>query len=92
MMMMMLTQEHQLDAAELLTASGYKEQYRRDMIVWGEARRQQDAGCFARALVAQACKPVWIVSDARRPSDIIFFKVGHRRYSGANASSSGSGR
>ena len=41
-------EEHDLDYAELLTASSYKEQHRARMITWGEERRNADAGFFAR--------------------------------------------
>ena len=37
-------QEHELDLAELLSASAYKEKYRSDMILWGEQRRNADPG------------------------------------------------
>ncbi len=45
------------------------------MIQWGEERRNQDPGYFAR-LIAEGPgseKPVWIVSDARRKTDVQHF-------------------
>lgn len=66
--------EHNLDYAELLTASAYKEQHRARMIAWGEARRAADAGFFARKVLAEATRPILIISDARRPGDIAFFQ------------------
>ena len=68
-------QEHGLDLAELLSASEYKERYRADMIVWGEKKREEDAWYFARIITRAAVRDVWIVSDARRPTDILYFKV-----------------
>ena len=46
------------------------------MIRWGESMRDQDPFYFARIVATEATRPVWIVSDARRPTDIAFFKVG----------------
>ena len=66
-------EERGLDYARLLSAGPYKERYRKDMIVWGEARRQADPGFFAREVVAGSAAPVLIVSDARRPTDLAFF-------------------
>ena len=59
-----------------MDSSPYKEVYRQEMIVWSEAIRDRDAGYFCRLAVADAdpvC-PVWLVSDARRPTDMKFFK------------------
>ena len=67
-------EEHGLDYAKLLSAGPYKERYRKDMIVWGVARRKADPGFFAREVVAGATAPVLIVSDARRPTDLAFFQ------------------
>lgn len=44
-----------------------------EMIKWGEDRREQDAGYFCRRATEGASKPVWIISDARRPSDMEYF-------------------
>ena len=63
-------EEHDLDYAELLTASSYKEQHRARMITWGEERRNADAGFFARKVLAASSKPILIISDARRPGDV----------------------
>ncbi len=67
-------EEHDLDYAELLTASSYKEQHRARMITWGEERRNADAGFFARKVLKAASKPIRIISDARRPGDVAFFQ------------------
>ena len=48
--------EHGLDYQELLTDGPYKEKYRREMIVWGEERREKDPGFFARLVMASATK------------------------------------
>ena len=67
-------EEHDLDYAELLTASSYKEQHRARMITWGEERRNAAAGFFARKVLKAASKPILIISDARRPGDVAFFQ------------------
>ncbi|XP_041366628.1 phosphomevalonate kinase-like [Gigantopelta aegis] len=68
--------EHDLDFDKLLDASEYKERYRREMIVWGEEKRNADPGFFCRHATSgdDAKKPVWIISDARRKTDIAYFK------------------
>ncbi|XP_055258487.1 phosphomevalonate kinase isoform X1 [Moschus berezovskii] len=67
-------QERGLDFQRLLDASTYKEAYRRDMILWGEEKRQADPGFFCRKIVEGVCQPVWLVSDTRRVSDIQWFQ------------------
>lgn len=67
-------QEHGLDLDQLLGPGPYKEQYRADMIQWGETRRTQDPGYFCRLATRGAQQPVWVVSDARRLSDLQWFK------------------
>ncbi|EGD78513.1 phosphomevalonate kinase [Salpingoeca rosetta] len=67
--------DHGLDYEELLSDSGYKEKYRKDMIAWGEKMRNADPGFFCRLATATATAPIWIVTDARRPSDIEYFKA-----------------
>ncbi|XP_016077125.1 PREDICTED: phosphomevalonate kinase isoform X2 [Miniopterus natalensis] len=69
-----LGQEHSLDFQRLLDASTYKEAYRRDMILWGEKKRQADPGFFCRKIVEGVSQPVWLVSDTRRMSDIQWFR------------------
>lgn len=72
----MFSQEHNLDFQKLLDASEYKEKYRSDMIVWGEEKRNKDPGFFCRATTSgpDADSPVWLISDARRKSDVAYFK------------------
>lgn len=53
-------QEHGLDFERLLDASTYKEAYRRDMIRWGEEKRQADPGFFCRKVVEGVSQPVWV--------------------------------
>lgn len=46
------------------------------MIKWGEDIRHSDPGYFCRHAIAQSnanSKKMWIVSDARRKTDIEFF-------------------
>ncbi|XP_008302714.1 phosphomevalonate kinase [Stegastes partitus] len=66
-------QEHSLELDQLLGSGPYKERYRADMIHWGETRRRQDPGFFCRLATRGARQPVWVVSDARRLSDIQWF-------------------
>ena len=68
--------ENGLDYGELLNSSGYKEIHRAKMIKWGEDKRNQDPSYFCRLATSgkEAEKPVWIVSDARRKTDISYFK------------------
>ncbi|XP_047216496.1 phosphomevalonate kinase [Girardinichthys multiradiatus] len=66
-------QEHNLDLDQLLGPGPYKELYRADMIRWGENRRNQDSGFFCRLATSGDQKPVWVVSDARRLSDLQWF-------------------
>jgi phosphomevalonate kinase len=66
--------EHGLDYEKLLGASSYKERYRESMIAWGEQRRDADPGFFARLVLRAATRPVLIISDARRPTDLAFFE------------------
>ena len=53
-------QEHDLDFQRLLDASAYKEAFRRDMIRWGEEKRQADPGFFCRKVVEGVFQPVWV--------------------------------
>ncbi|KAK1149792.1 phosphomevalonate kinase [Acipenser oxyrinchus oxyrinchus] len=57
----------------LLDASGYKEKFREDMIRWG-GEEERDPGYFCRLIVRDVPQPVWIVSDARRGSDVEWFR------------------
>ncbi|XP_026228346.1 phosphomevalonate kinase-like [Anabas testudineus] len=66
-------QEHNLNLDQLLGPGPYKEQYRADMICWGETRRCQDPGFFCRLATRGASQPIWVVSDARRLSDLQWF-------------------
>ncbi|KAI5725667.1 hypothetical protein M8J77_018564 [Diaphorina citri] len=71
-----------LEMDKLLGATKYKEKYRAEMITWSEAERRKDNGCFIRSAIEMAHangKPVWIVSDMRRKSDLAWFQ---QHYSG----------
>ncbi|KAK7604395.1 hypothetical protein V9T40_005581 [Parthenolecanium corni] len=66
-----------LNFDHLLSASSYKEQHRRAMIDWSEEERCKDPGIFCRQAVEMyeaVEKPLWIVSDVRRPTDVTWFK------------------
>ncbi|XP_011872029.1 PREDICTED: phosphomevalonate kinase [Vollenhovia emeryi] len=65
-----------LDIDQLLGHGEYKEKYRQEMVKWGEDVRRKDYGYFCRAAVDMydaPDKPVWIVSDVRRKTDIKWF-------------------
>ncbi|CAH0758032.1 unnamed protein product [Diatraea saccharalis] len=67
--------QNNLNFNELLSNSDYKELHRLEMIRWSDSIREKDYGYFCR----QACKdakekPIWIVSDIRRKTDIRWFK------------------
>lgn len=66
-------QEQGLDLDLLLGPGLYKEQFRSQMILWGETRRRTDPGFFCCLATKTASRPVWIVSDARRISDLTWF-------------------
>lgn len=66
-------EEHGLDLDQLLGPGPYKEQYRADMICWGETRRSRDPGFFCRLATRGVQQVVWVVSDARRLSDLQWF-------------------
>ncbi len=57
-----------------MDSSSYKEKYRQDMITWSEMIRDKDPAYFCRLATEGADKPVWLVCDARRPSDMSYFK------------------
>ncbi|XP_077989409.1 phosphomevalonate kinase-like [Glandiceps talaboti] len=69
--------EHGLDLDRLLDASEYKEQYRAAMIRWGEDRRKQEPDYFCKlaTLGENTEKPIWVISDARRKTDVAYFKT-----------------
>ena len=48
--------EHGLDYEELLTDGPYKEKYRKDMIAWGERRREKEPGFFAQLVMRDVTK------------------------------------
>ncbi|XP_026741302.1 phosphomevalonate kinase-like [Trichoplusia ni] len=66
--------EKNLNLNELLGDGFYKEQYRLDMINWSEKMRAKDYGYFCKIATDNALeKPIWIVSDIRRKTDIRWF-------------------
>lgn len=66
--------EKNLNLTELLGDGPYKEQYRKEMIIWSDERRAVDYGIFCREASQKITKPTVIVSDIRRKTDIKFFK------------------
>ena len=70
--------KHGLNLTELLGASQYKEQYRKKMVQWSEQVRQTDPHYFLRLAILEAYeaggdKPIWLLNDARRPTDLQYF-------------------
>ncbi|XP_041464008.1 phosphomevalonate kinase-like [Lytechinus variegatus] len=67
---------HGLDFNQLLSASSYKERYRHDMVVWGEKKRNEDPAIFCRLATQNVSHQhkVWLISDARRKTDVAYFK------------------
>ncbi|CAF0994645.1 unnamed protein product [Adineta steineri] len=70
---------NQINGEQLLTSSSYKENYRKDMIKWGEDKRREDSSIFCRLAIEQKdeiclTNPIWIVCDIRRYTDIEFFQ------------------
>uniref|UniRef100_A0A1B6M1B1 Phosphomevalonate kinase n=1 Tax=Graphocephala atropunctata TaxID=36148 RepID=A0A1B6M1B1_9HEMI len=66
-----------LDYDQLMSTSSYKEQFRLEMIKWSEQVRQSDHGHFCRAAIEMTNadkKPIWIVSDMRRQTDLQWFR------------------
>ena len=65
-----------LNLQQLMSAETYKERYRQEMIAWSEAIRKDEPGYFCSKAVAMnnaGEKPIWIVSDIRRKTDIAWF-------------------
>ncbi|KAK6640189.1 hypothetical protein RUM44_011875 [Polyplax serrata] len=66
-----------LNLSELMGSGEYKEKFRKEMIEWSEELRLKDPGMFCRAaldMYKAQTKPVWIVSDVRRNTDVKWFK------------------
>ncbi|CAF4827494.1 unnamed protein product [Pieris macdunnoughi] len=67
--------EMNLNLNELLSDGALKENYRLEMINWSDKMREKDYGCFCKVACENAKgKPIWIVSDVRRGTDIQWFK------------------
>lgn len=63
-----------LNLSELLGDGAYKERYRKEMIEWSDARRQEDYGVFCRAACTTIDRGICIVSDIRRKTDVRYFQ------------------
>ncbi|KAH3833056.1 hypothetical protein DPMN_106357 [Dreissena polymorpha] len=70
-----------LDYQQLLDSTTYKEMYRAKMIAWGEEKRSADPGFFCRKTIelAQPDRNIWIISDARRKTDLAFFSENYQK-------------
>ncbi|XP_006620089.1 phosphomevalonate kinase [Apis dorsata] len=67
---------HGLNIDQLMGDGKYKENYRLEMVKWGEHIRNTDQGYFCRAaldIYNAYDKSIWIVSDIRRKTDIQWF-------------------
>lgn len=65
-----------MDYQKMLTSANYKETIREEMILWGEEQRQKNAYVFCEIVQQEALesdKSVWILSDARRQTDVEYF-------------------
>ncbi|XP_022100904.1 phosphomevalonate kinase-like isoform X2 [Acanthaster planci] len=73
--------ENNLDFNKLLDATSYKEEHRAKMISWGEEQRKKDPAYFCRLAIKSASPnhKVWIISDARRQTDVAFFKENYSK-------------
>ncbi|CAJ0582413.1 unnamed protein product, partial [Mesorhabditis spiculigera] len=67
---------HGLNYEELLTDGPYKEEYRKDMIRWGEEQRAKDPHIFCRETLRteSSAADVLIITDCRRETDMQFYK------------------
>lgn len=74
--------EHSLDYDQLLSDSPYKEHYRAQMVQWSDGVRALDPYTFNRLAITMAAsrediakksRPIWLLTDARRPADIEYF-------------------
>ncbi|XP_062583262.1 phosphomevalonate kinase-like [Saccostrea cucullata] len=67
--------ENGLDLQRLLDSSEYKESYREDMIQWGEKKRNENSEyfCVLATSGTDSDKEIWLISDARRKTDIEYF-------------------
>lgn len=68
---------HNLDYETLLSPATYKEDHRADMILFGEKKRQEDSSYWCRLATDMpwiTSKKIWIVSDARRITDLEYFR------------------
>jgi len=66
-----------LDFEKLLSPGDYKEKYRLDMLRWSEEIRNRDYTYFCKAAISKYegnTFPIWIISDARRLTDLQFFR------------------
>ncbi|KAJ6648311.1 Phosphomevalonate kinase, partial [Pseudolycoriella hygida] len=65
--------KNNLKIDELLGSGPMKEQHRKDMILWSEEVRKQIPAFFCVDAFRSASKPIIIVSDVRRRTDMDFF-------------------
>jgi phosphomevalonate kinase len=71
--------DNNLDFNKLLDSSDYKENYRQEMVLWSERIRAKDPNFFLRLAIEESnakSKPIWMLTDARRLCDVLYFKNG----------------
>ncbi|VDM23768.1 unnamed protein product, partial [Hydatigera taeniaeformis] len=79
-------EEHHLELQELMSSSAYKEDFRRQMVRWGEALRRKDPTVFCRKSLEYLIKDSFfkpafvIVADCRRPTDLEYFSSLNRDF------------
>lgn len=74
------SETYNLNLSDLMSSGDYKERFRTEMIEWSDEMRKKDAGVFCRSAVEMYdahLKPIWIVSDVRRKTDIEWFKANY---------------
>lgn len=61
-----------MDFQRLLDTTLYKEAHRRDMILWGERKRQADPGFFCRKVVEGVSQLIWVRAWGGGPEETGF--------------------
>ncbi len=70
-----------MELDRLMDSSAYKETHREAMVLWSESIRADDPGYFCRQAISEATpNRVWLVVDARRRTDMDFFKNGKKSW------------
>lgn len=68
---------HNLNLEQLMSSSDYKEKYRQEMVKWSEEVRKSDSDYFLKIAIQESQSnkyPIWMLTDARRLTDVHYFK------------------